>query len=211
MAARKSLFTDMSIDTVLDVGANTGQFALQIRREGFAGRIISFEPLSTAYAKLATAAADDPLWNAYHCALGSTSGSAQINIAGNSWSSSILPMLESHRTAAPESAYVGTEEVTIRTLDETFTEVCRPAATAFMKVDTQGFTMNVFRGGEDTLTRLAGLQVEMSLVALYADEPLIPDLLAYLYGRGFRLVYIEPEFWDSRGLQLQVNGLFVKT
>ena len=66
-------------------------------------------------------------------------------------------------------------------------------------------------GGEDTLTRLAGLQVEMSLVALYADEPLIPDLLAYLYGRGFRLVYIEPEFWDSRGLQLQVNGLFVKT
>ncbi len=205
-----NLFNKLGVDTVIDVGANSGQFARQIRLDGFGGRIISFEPLSAAYAALALAAKDDPLWEAQHAALGSSPGFAEINIAGNSWSSSLLSMLESHRSAAPESAYVGVERVAVRTLDELYEDMCPEGSTAFMKVDTQGFTMHVFQGGARSLEKLSSLQVELSLVPLYAAEPLVSEVLAYLYARKFQLVYIEPEFTDSQGFQLQVNGLFAR-
>ena len=96
------------IDLVLDVGANKGQFASEIRHCGYAGRIVSFEPLSQAHGELLQSSAGDPMWDTYpRCALGDHDGEAEINIAGNSHSSSIMPMLESHLNAAPESAYEG--------------------------------------------------------------------------------------------------------
>lgn len=207
---RRNLFNTLGVDMALDVGANAGQFARQIRGEGFRGRIVSFEPLSSAYQALASAAKSDPLWETHRVALGSASGVAAINVAGNSWSSSLLPMLESHRSAAPHSAYVGVEQVRVRTLDEMYEEICPADSTPFMKVDTQGFTMHVLQGGSRSLEKLSSLQVELSLVPLYADEPLIAEVLAFLYARHFKLVYIEPEFTDHQGFQLQVNGLFAR-
>src|SRR4029079_9735749 len=106
------------IDLILDVGANTGQFASEIRRVGYTGKIISFEPLSQAYGALLLSSAADSMWEAYpRCALGDHNGEVEINIAGNSVSSSILTMLESHRRASPEFAYEGKEVVPIQTLD----------------------------------------------------------------------------------------------
>lgn len=85
------------VTVVLDVGANVGQFALSVRKAGYRGRTISFEPLSDAHARLLIRAQRDRLWTvASRCALGSRSGKVQINIAGNSESSSILNMLERH-------------------------------------------------------------------------------------------------------------------
>src|SRR5215470_6869482 len=104
-------------DVVLDVGANSGQFALALFNAGFTGRIISFEPLSLAHAALSEAAQNHPDWEiAPRCALGAAVGSAVINIAGNSFSSSLRPMLERHLAAAPQSAYVGSETVHVETL-----------------------------------------------------------------------------------------------
>ena len=88
-------FHKFGIDLVLDVGANTGQFAAEIREYGYGGRIFSFEPLTQAHNMLLRASADDPLWEIYsRCAVGDHDGEVEINIAGNSESSSILPMLE---------------------------------------------------------------------------------------------------------------------
>jgi FkbM family methyltransferase len=106
------------IDLVLDVGANAGQFALGIRRGGYAGKIVSFEPLSSAHRKLTKAKGRDAFWDVYRrCAVGDKNGEIDINIAGNSASSSILPMLDSHLMAAPYSAYVGNETVPLFQLD----------------------------------------------------------------------------------------------
>ena len=210
-AVRQTVVVDLGIDVVLDVGANAGQFASQIRRDGFAGRIASFEPLSSAFRALEACSSQDPLWDVRQCALGREPAVAKINIAGNSWSSSLLPMLDRHRDAAPESAYVGTEDVTVRTLDDVYGELVAPGAKAFMKVDTQGFTMSVLDGGERALGNLLAVQVELSLVPLYAGEPLIAEVLAHLYERHFKLVHIEPEFVDASGRQLQVNGLLVRS
>ena len=105
-------------DVILDVGANTGQFAKGLRTNGYHGHIISFEPLSEAHSMLASAAASDPLWDVVErCAVGASATWTAINIAGNSYSSSLLPMLDLHREAAPESAYQGTEPCHVITLE----------------------------------------------------------------------------------------------
>ena len=95
-------------DVILDVGANTGQFAKNLRASGYHGHIISFEPLSSAHAILASAATSDSLWDvAERCAVGASDSWTTINIAGNSYSSSLLPMLDLHREAAPEIGVSG--------------------------------------------------------------------------------------------------------
>src|SRR5262249_25228525 len=95
---------------VLDVGANEGQYALFLRRMGYSGQIISYDPLSFAYEKLRAIAAPDPNWRVGPgVGCGAIDSKWVINVAGNPASSSLLPMLAAHVDAAPASAYRGTE------------------------------------------------------------------------------------------------------
>ena len=201
------------IDLVLDVGANKGQFASEIRQCGYAGRIVSFEPLSQAHSELLQASAGDPMWEAYpRCALGDHDGEVEINIAGNSESSSILPMMESHRSAAPESAYQGKEIVPIKTLDAVAGQYLKNARAPFLKIDTQGFEWHVLDGARDALPHIKGILVELSLVPLYEGQHLWHEVMARLEAEGFTLWAFKPTFSDlSQGRTLQVDGVFYRT
>ncbi len=198
------------IDLVLDIGANRGQFASEIRRWGYVGRIVSFEPLSQAHGELLQASAEDPMWDAYpRCALGNHNGEVEINIAGNSESSSILPMLESHRSAAPESAYQEKETVPIKTLDAVVGQYLKDARAAFLKIDTQGFEWQVLDGARDTLPHVKGILVELSLVQLYEGQRLWREVIDRLETAGFTLWAFKPVFSDqATGRTLQVDGVF---
>lgn len=200
------------IDLVLDVGANTGQFASEIRRGGYAGRIVSFEPLSSAHGELMETSAGDTMWEAYpRCALGDHDGEVEINIAGNSQSSSILPMLESHRSAAPESVYQGKEVVPIKTLDAVAGQYLKDALAAFLKIDTQGFEWEVLNGARDTLPQIKGILVELSLVPLYEGQHLWREVIDRLETEGFILWGFKPGFTDqTTGQSLQVDGVFFR-
>lgn len=201
------------IDLVLDVGANTGQFAADIRHWGYAGRIVSFEPLSQAHGVLLQSSEGDPLWDVYpRCALGNHIGEVEINIAGNSQSSSILPMLESHRSAAPESAYQGKEFVPVKTLDAVAGQYLKDARAAFLKIDTQGFEWQVLDGARDTLPHIKGILVELSLVPLYEGQHLWQEVIDRLEAAGFTLWAFKPVFSDqASGRTLQVDGIFYRT
>lgn len=200
------------IDLVLDVGANKGQFVSDIRHWGYAGRIVSFEPLSQAHAELLQSCAGDPMWDAYpRCALGDHDGEVEINIAGNSESSSILPMLESHRSAAPESAYQGKEIVPIKTLDAVAGQYLKDARAPFLKIDTQGFEWQVLDGARDTLPHIKGILVELSLLPLYEGQHLWRDVIDRLEAAGFTLWAFKPVFSDqASGRTLQVDGIFYR-
>lgn len=200
------------IDLVLDVGANKGQFASKIRQGGYAGRIVSFEPLTQAHGLLLQSSAGDPLWDAYpRCAMGDHNGEVEINIAGNSESSSILPMLESHRSAAPESAYQGKETVPIKTLDTVAVQYLKDARSPFLKIDTQGFEWQVLDGAGETLPHIKGILVELSLVPLYEGQHLWLDVIDRLEAEGFTLWAFKPVFSDqSQGRTLQVDGVFYR-
>lgn len=200
------------IDLVLDVGANKGQFASEIRQCGYAGRIVSFEPLSQAHGELVKSSIVDPMWDAYpRCALGDHNGEVEINIAGNSQSSSILPMLESHRSAAPESAYQGMENVPIKTLDAIAGHYLKNAHAPFLKIDTQGFEWQVLDGARVTLPHIKGILVELSLVPLYEGQHLWREIIDRLEAEGFTLWGFKPGFTDQvSGQTLQVDGIFYR-
>jgi FkbM family methyltransferase len=206
---RQLLLDHYGVQLVLDVGANAGQYARQLRRSGYRHRIVSFEPQSRAFALLQQRAARDPLWDALHLAASDADGTAQINLAGNSLSSSLLDMLPTHSESAPESTYVGSEMVTTRRLDGLLPELAPAGTSTYLKIDTQGSELKVLRGAGDALQRIDTLELELSLLPLYQGAPLFHEMLAWLAERGYELVGLEPAFSDPRsGRLLQADGFF---
>ena len=200
------------IDTVFDVGANTGQFATMLRDAGFSGRIVSFEPSSAAYAILSSRARRDADWIiAPRVALGDHEGTIMLNLAGNSASSSLLPMLQSHVSAAPESHYIGSEMVDLRTLDSIGAELVSESERVFVKLDVQGFEHKVLQGADRFLRRIKGIQLELSLVPLYEGESLFHPMLHDLEDRGYELWSLVPGLVDRKtGRLLQLDAIFFR-
>lgn len=201
-----------SIDLILDVGANAGQFAAELRASGYKGRIVSFEPLTHAYEKLVRSSHNDDGWIVHRrCAIGSEPGSVEINVAANSVSSSILPMLEAHRSAAPASAYCGKETVPVETIDAVAPTYLHDARSVMLKIDTQGYEWQVLDGAVATLPRITAVLIEMSLVPLYEGQHLWLEIIARLEAMGFKTWSLQPGFVDpSTGRTLQVDGMFCR-
>lgn len=201
------------VDLVLDIGANIGQFASDLRSVGYQGQVVSFEPLTDAHQLLKAKAAKDRSWIIHQrCAIGDFDGEIDINIAGNSLSSSVLPMLETHAAAASGSSYIGTEKAPIYQLDSVAAAYVRKAHRYFVKIDTQGFEWQVLDGGSKTLEWAQGVMCEMSLVSLYEGQHLWMDILHRFTGMGFALWSIQQVFTDPRhGRTLQIDATFFRT
>lgn len=200
------------IDVVFDVGANEGQFAKGIREYGYTGKIVSFEPLTAARERLSLLAGRDPNWIVHdQSAIGDLDGEIEIHIAGNSVSSSVLPMLESHSSAAVGSAYVASERVPICRLDSIESRYLAPETSLFIKIDTQGFEWQVLDGANGTLKRANGVLCELSLVPLYDGQRLWRDIIDRLDDEGFMLWALQKGFTDSStGQSLQIDGIFLR-
>ncbi|MEO8648012.1 MAG: FkbM family methyltransferase [Acidobacteriota bacterium] len=209
-ARRHQLFEIYKIDLVLDVGANTGQFGEYLRSDvDYRGRIVSFEPMKAAFEKLSETAGRLPEWEVNNFALGEHTGSAEINIAGNSFSSSILPMEQGHIDASPESKYVGRETIEVKTLDSIYDQITDGNANVFLKIDTQGFEDRILAGAENSLQQIATVQLELSFVPVYSNAPLFTDIFEIMRSMGYRLASIEEVFWNQEtGQLLQVDGIF---
>jgi FkbM family methyltransferase len=206
---RAAMFEQHGIDLVLDVGAASGGYGTQLRKFGYTGRIVSFEPLDSAYAELGKALAGDPSWTARQVALGSEPGEAVINIASNSDSSSLLPMESAHTDASPV-AYVGQQTVTVARLDDLIDELATPESRIFLKIDAQGFEKEVLAGASETVRRCQGLQLELSFVPLYAGGMLIDEAIATAYAAGFQMVGVEQGWAAPTGQMLQADGVFFR-
>jgi len=207
-----AMLASQHIDLVLDVGANTGQFARALRAGGYRGQIVSFEPLSAAHRALERVSRDDPKWEiAARAAVGERETEIDLHVAGNSYSSSILDMLDSHAHAAPESTYIGVERVRMARLDELATAHMPSSAAPFLKIDTQGFEDRVLDGAPDVLARCRGVQLELSFVPLYAGQALHDELIARLRKGGFELWGIWPGLYaPDTGRMLQVDAVLFR-
>tara|TARA_R110001632_G_scaffold101693_1_gene209585 strand:- start:12588 stop:13301 length:714 start_codon:yes stop_codon:yes gene_type:complete len=212
LTRRMKLFKHFEINKVLDVGANKGQYSKLIRKIGFKGEIISFEPLSEAYKILTKASVKDNKWKIFNFALGDKEEISTINISENLFSSSLLDMTSSHLESAPASNYKGTEEISVKTLNEIFSDIVNEKEIVFLKLDVQGFEENVLRGASDILSKIKGIQIEMSLVKLYEGEMLYRDMIDLLESYGFELLSLENGFHDKNsGKLLQVDGVFFRS
>lgn len=200
------------IDLVIDVGANDGQFSLELRAGGYSGQIVSVEPMTSAHARLSKVSQADVGWHVHsRCAVGDRTGLIDLNIAGNSVSSSVLPMLASHSKAAPESIYQGKESVPLTTLDLIVPKYIGQASAPLLKIDTQGYEWQVLDGAKEILPMVRGILIEMSLIPLYEGQKLWQDITSRLESDGFTLWALQPDFIDpANGRTLQLDGLFFR-
>ncbi|UCH49775.1 MAG: FkbM family methyltransferase [Betaproteobacteria bacterium] len=210
LARTKWLLDLYDVSVVLDVGANTGQFSERLREAGYQQQIISFEPLPDAFAVIKEKAINDRWgWEVNNFALGSREERTMIHIAGNSYSSSILPMLSTHEQSRPESRYVGEVEIKVKTLDSVFLSRWRSGQRVFLKIDTQGFEKQVLDGAAESLPFIDTIQIEMSMTPLYEGGLLFEEMYSFVKSLGYRLVAIEPGFFDTEtGEMFQVDGIF---
>jgi FkbM family methyltransferase len=202
-----------NIDLVFDVGANIGQYAKLLRELGYSGRIVSFEPLSSAYSQLKAVSKKEPLWEiAPQTAIGNQEGEITINIAGNSQSSSALPMLDAHLESAPESAYSGSETVKLSRLDTIAKDYIKSETKSiFLKIDVQGLEKQVIEGATAILPLVKGIKLELSLVPLYEGQVLFKEMIDIIEKLGYELYGIEPGFTaEKTGRMLQMDGIFFK-
>lgn len=210
---RIKLLQHYQIDLVFDIGANKGQYAMGIMDAGYQKRIVSFEPLSAVHKILQESSKKYANWSvAPRCAIGAKKEEIEINISANSVSSTLLHMLDSHLEGAPESKIIGKERVTVLPLDEIANTYITTEKNIFLKIDVQGFEQEVLKGAAQLIERAKGIEMEISLVALYENQTwLLPQVLEYMEQRGFQLRSIMPAFTDHRtGKVLQCNGIFFK-
>lgn len=203
-----------AIDYVLDVGANRGQYARLVRRLGFKGKIISFEPLEDAYQAVLRQTRNDQNWTVHPVALGAESGSALINVTRLDVLSSLLkPNAESLHLLPGESVIQGTQSVRVCRLDELLAELVpeNQWGRIHIKLDTQGFDLEVLKGLGETICRISSLQTELSVISLYEGQGDYVSALSYLRSHNFQPTCLYPLQRVDESRILELDGLFVRS
>jgi FkbM family methyltransferase len=186
---------DREIELVLDVGANEGQFGRMLRKEGYQGRIQSFEPVASAFRVLSDAAHNDPNWDVHNFALGSVAGRATINVSEFTPFSSMLRTTGAASKFDSKAMLKHTEEIEVRTLDEVCPKI--PERT-FLKIDTQGFEKEVLGGARAILPTLKGIFMELPIIQLYEGNWQFHEAIAFMARAGFVPAQIHPVNYHSK-------------
>jgi FkbM family methyltransferase len=205
------IFQQQGIDTVFDVGANVGQYARLLRRWGYNGRIISFEPLSAPYRELAARARRDPAWETVNVGLGDTETRASINVSEASVFSSLLSGTQDLHAFDAASRTVRKEEVVIRRLDSILAELRGAGKKLCLKADTQGYERQVITGAGDQLCEFKCIQLELSMKPLYQNEASFAEMASLLADHNFKIALIKPFIFDSSLSLLQADVVFTSS
>lgn len=206
------LFERTNPDCVLDVGANVGQYGEMLREHGYAGWIVSFEPVGAVFAELYERVERDPRWCAFNVALGSRTERTTIAVASVSQLSS---MRRFNRYGSEEfpgaSEVVREEEIQVRTLNDSWNEFLEGIAAErpFLKLDTQGWDLEVLKGADLRLPDLVGLQLEASLTPIYERVPAFAETIEHVNRLGFGLTGVFPVNRDSRLRLIEADCVFV--
>lgn len=202
------------IDTVLDVGANKGQFAQQLFKAGYKGRIISFEPLPDAHKKLQKAAsAFGERWSVGpRVALSDRAGTATYFVTQADTSSSLLEPLKSFVEVTPIAKVEEHIEVRTDRLDVLVSELSLDESRVFLKLDVQGSEAKVLAGATQMLRSLYGVLIEMSFVNLYEDQSSAIIVQQKMADSGFEIWDIWRGYFNPNTKRLnQVDALFFRS
>ncbi|MBL1143253.1 MAG: FkbM family methyltransferase [Proteobacteria bacterium] len=199
----QELIKKQKIDLVLDVGANVGQFSLDLRNAGYNGEIISFEPIKECYEQLISIADDN--WHIENYALGDNESSQDINISKKSVFSSILETSDFGEKNFSESiGIIKKQRIQIHQLDHVIPDIINniDKRRIFMKLDTQGYDSRVLCGANKTLKSVYAIQTEVSCKAIYQDTPTHHETLKHLSELGFNITGIFPLSHDDETMEL---------
>lgn len=198
----------LSVTTVIDVGANIGQFGLDIRRHGFEGQIVSYEPIEEIFNALSHTVKQYQPWKALQLGLGAAESQRTINVSGNAGlSSSILDMGSLHLENFPDSATVARQNISISTIDKQLEVLGLRPHEIMLKLDVQGFEAEVLKGASQSLTTIPLCFLEVSVVPLYRGEISFLPLLNELSKSGHEVIDVFRGLKAKDGQLLQLDIL----
>jgi FkbM family methyltransferase len=195
--------------TVIDIGANRGQFALAARQWAPKARVVSFEPLPGPAAKFRSVFAGDEQVVLHEAAIGPQLERCEMHVSARDDSSSLLPIADLQSKIFPGTAEVSTVEVRVAPL-EAFLKADEIQAPAMLKLDVQGFEYEALTGCEALLSRFDFVYCECSFVELYSGQKMAADVIDWLSDRGFRLSGIFNPAYDTQGQAVQADFLFCR-
>ena len=203
---------DLDISLVLDVGANRGQYASELRKRGYRKRIVSFEPIENAFRQLDAAFAGDAAHERLKLALGEQNDEREMFVSQNLVSSSLLPMTALCVEAHPATACSRQERVSVERLDQLMPRLASRSDRVYLKVDAQGYEYQILQGAMGCLDDIAAVEIEFSTRPLYAGQALMPEVWSLLTQAGFTPAWIErgPRHPQSNSI-LQFDGLFARS
>lgn len=186
----------LNIDCVFDVGANNGQYAQMLRKQvGYKGRIISFEPIPSAVAKIKKLAAFDPLWTVEEIALDEEGGVGEFSImASDQFSSLGTPKHDVNNLFVNANQPIEKILVKKESLEEAYLRLksVYHFNAPFLKMDTQGFDVSIVKGGKSVIKEFLGLQSELAIQKLYEESVDFRDAISFYESCGFRLGQLVP-------------------
>ena len=201
-----------NINSVIDVGANKGQFAINLFKNKFIGDILSFEPLKQEHEILKELSKNKKNWKIERrCALGKKKCKKKFFISGNRESSSLLNILPKHTNLRPESKTVRTIFTDVEKLDNFRFEISRLKKNLLLKIDTQGSEIEVLSGANKVIKNIKCLFIEVSLVSLYKNQKLWLDVIKYLKKKGFEVWSVDQLLRNKKtGQNYQLDIFFYK-
>lgn len=195
------------LNTVVDIGANRGQFALAARRWAPRARVIAFEPLPGPAEIFRRVFRVDGGVCLYQCAVGPAAARQVMHVSAREDSSSLLPISVEQTAMFPGTEEKSTVEVRVATLDE-FVAPDDLIAPALLKLDVQGYELDALQGCEALLRGFEWVYCECSFVEFYTGQKLADDVVAWLAARGFRLEGTFNPARDRGGRTVQADFLF---
>ncbi len=197
----------LSCQTVIDIGANRGQFALVVRHNMPEANIVSFEPLTKPAELFRRVFVADNAVLLHVAAIGPTKEHREMHVSACDDSSSLLPISSLQEEIFPGTGEVETTDVHVAPLDD-FLDDDDIAGPAMLKLDVQGFELDALKGCESLLARLDWIYCECSFVELYTGQNLAADVIDWLSRRGFRMEGIYNPSYDREGRAIQADFLF---
>ena len=179
-----SYLKPLGIKTVLDIGANTGEFSKEMRSLFPEADIYAFEPLKDCFDTMTKKMSGDTKFHPLNIALGETNGESVIQRSSFHPSSSLRTMAGLHKELYPKSKDSIEEKIQVMRLDDAVKNI-ELQTPIFIKMDVQGFEDSVIRGGHVTIQKASVLQIETAFVSLYENQPLFGDIHDQVRALGF--------------------------
>lgn len=193
--------------TIVDIGANRGQFSLACRALLPDAQIFSFEPLPNAAEIFHQFFHEDSNVRLFRAAIGPERSQELMHVSARDDSSSLLPMGSEQVKTFPGTEEVGTIHVDVAPL-EYFLNPSDISAPALLKIDVQGYEFEVLTGCKSLLHVFEHVYCECSFVELYTGQKLVDSIIDWLYQRGFRLAGVYNMSHDKFGKAIQADFLF---
>ncbi|MBN1548323.1 MAG: FkbM family methyltransferase [Syntrophaceae bacterium] len=197
----------LELATVVDIGANRGQFSLAVRRWAPGAQVLAFEPLDGPGALFRKLFKGDPKVVFHQAAIGPKVGEATIHVSAADDSSSLLPISKVQERLFPGTGEVRTETIRVGRLAD-FVTVEDIATPAMLKLDVQGFELEALRGCEGLLKCFAYVYAECSFEELYSGQALAHEIISWLRERDFSLSGVYNMNYDRKGRAVQGDFLF---